>query len=167
MKACPNCGEMNGESNDKCYKCGADLLEATNRYCRNCDEVYSSKVNTCPTCGESTVVYNPFTMSKQTHHNNNYIETWIYVIAVLFPIIGFILGCIQIGKNNSTKEEVKAKRSKNYFFRHNSRCFAAACNKSSVAPTKNSDATGVVRLYCTAGAETEQISGETTASGNT
>lgn len=102
MKTCPNCGEMNGESNDKCYKCGADLLEATNRYCRNCDEVYSSKVSTCPTCGESTVVYNPFTMSKQTHHNNNYIETWMYVIAVLFPIIGFILGCIRFGKDDST-----------------------------------------------------------------
>ena len=34
MKTCPNCGEMNGEANDKCYKCGADLSE---RYCTYCD----------------------------------------------------------------------------------------------------------------------------------
>ena len=29
MKTCPNCGEMNGEANDKCYKCGADLIRFT------------------------------------------------------------------------------------------------------------------------------------------
>lgn len=44
MKTCPNCGEMNGEANDKCYKCGADLSE---RYCTYCDKVYSSKTHTC------------------------------------------------------------------------------------------------------------------------
>lgn len=27
MKTCPNCGETNGEANDKCYKCGADLSQ--------------------------------------------------------------------------------------------------------------------------------------------
>nr|DAU23547.1 MAG TPA: PROTEIN/RNA Complex, archaeal, ribosomal, 50S, protein.0A [Caudoviricetes sp.] len=27
MKTCPNCGETNGEANDKCYKCGTDLSQ--------------------------------------------------------------------------------------------------------------------------------------------
>lgn len=100
MKTCPNCGEMNGEANDKCYKCGADLSE---RYCTYCDKVYSSKTHTCPACGSPTVVYDAFTMKKQTYNNSSdYVDTWMYVLAVLIPLVGLILGCIQIGKNNST-----------------------------------------------------------------
>ena len=96
MKTCPNCGEMNGEANDKCYKCGADLSE---RYCTYCDKVYSSKTHTCPACGSPTVVYDAFTMKKQTYNNSSdYVDTWMYVLAVLIPLVGLILGCIQIKK---------------------------------------------------------------------
>ena len=76
MKTCPNCGEMNGEANDQCYKCGADLSE---RYCTYCDKVYSSKTHTCPVCGSPTVVYDAFTMKKQTYNNSSdYVDTWMY-----------------------------------------------------------------------------------------
>ena len=59
MKTCPNCGEMNGEANDKCYKCGTDLSQISG-------------------------------------------EKWMYVIAFLIPIVGLVLGCIQVGKNDKT-----------------------------------------------------------------
>lgn len=103
MKTCPNCGEMNGEANDKCYKCGADLSRVSRerRCCPYCSEIYSSKVETCPKCERPTVVFDPSTM-KQTHNGGRDAEVWMYVIAFLIPIVGLILGCIQVGKNDKT-----------------------------------------------------------------
>ena len=103
MKTCPNCGEMNGEANDKCYKCGADLsqISGERRCCPYCNEIYSPKVETCPKCERPTVVFDPFTM-KQTYNGGSDVETWMYVIAFLIPIVGLVLGCIQVGKNDKT-----------------------------------------------------------------
>lgn len=103
MKTCPNCGEMNGEANDKCYKCGADLsrVSGERRCCPYCSEIYSSKVETCPKCERPTVVFDPSTM-KQTHNGGSNVEVWMYVIAFLIPIVGLVLGCIQVGKNDKT-----------------------------------------------------------------
>ena len=72
MKTCPNCGEMNGEANDKCYKCGADLsqISGERRCCPYCNEIYSPKVETCPKCERPTVVFDPFTM-KQTYNGGS------------------------------------------------------------------------------------------------
>lgn len=103
MKTCPNCGEMNGEANDKCYKCGTDLsqISGERRCCPYCNEIYSPKVETCPKCERPTVVFDPFTM-KQTYNGGSDVETWMYVIAFLIPIVGLVLGCIQVGKNDKT-----------------------------------------------------------------
>lgn len=100
MKTCPNCGEMNGEANDKCYKCGADLsqISGEKRYCEYCKEIYAPKTKECPKCGMPTIVYDPITMSQV--HNAGGVEMWMYVIAFLIPIVGLVLGCIQVGKND-------------------------------------------------------------------
>lgn len=57
MKTCPNCGEMNGEANDKCYKCGTDLsqISGEKRYCEYCKEIYAPKTKECPKCGTPAV----------------------------------------------------------------------------------------------------------------
>lgn len=102
MKTCPNCGETNGEANDKCYKCGADLsgVSGEKRYCEYCKEIYSPRTKECPNCGMPTIVYNPATMSQI--HNTGNVDMWMYVIAFLIPIVGLILGCIQVGKNDKS-----------------------------------------------------------------
>ena len=102
MKTCPNCGETNGEANDKCYKCGTDLsqISGEKRYCEYCKEIYAPKTKECPKCGMPTIVYDPITMSQV--HNAGGVEIWMYVIAFLIPIVGLVLGCIQVGKNDKT-----------------------------------------------------------------
>lgn len=103
MKTCPNCGELNGDTNNKCYKCGNDIsnISEVKQYCTYCKGIYASRVKECPRCGIPTVDYDPFTMST-SNNSNNYTDTWMYIIGFLIPIVGIILGCIQVGKGDKT-----------------------------------------------------------------
>lgn len=103
MKTCPNCGELNGDNNTTCYKCGNDIsnISTVKRYCEYCKEIYAPKIKECPKCGMPTIEYDPITMS-QVHNRKNAVEPWMYIVSFLIPIVGLVLGCIQVGKGDKT-----------------------------------------------------------------
>lgn len=103
MKTCPKCGELNGDNNAVCYKCKTDLsdISTVRRYCKYCKEIYTPSTKECPKCGMPTIEYDPITMS-QVHNRKDAAEPWMYVIGFLIPIVGIVLGCIQVGKNDKT-----------------------------------------------------------------
>ena len=41
------------------------------------------------------------TLAKMSGSSESYVETWMYIIAFLIPIVGLILGCIKVGKGDS------------------------------------------------------------------
>lgn len=100
MKKCPKCGELNGDNNNKCYKCGADItnIRTTPRYCSSCQQVFAPNVDVCPNCKTETSEYNP-AVAKYISKTAS-VDTWMYVVGFLIPLVGIILGCIQFGKND-------------------------------------------------------------------
>lgn len=103
MKTCPKCGELNGDNNTICYKCKNDISDITTvrRYCKYCKEIYTPRTKECPKCGMPTIEYDPINMS-QVHNRKNAVEPWMYIIGFLIPIVGIVLGCIQVGKDDKT-----------------------------------------------------------------
>lgn len=103
MKTCPKCGELNGDANSKCYKCGEQLPEmvtANKRYCNYCKGIYAPNVEECPRCKMPTRIYSD-SLAKMSGSSESYVETWMYIIAFLIPIVGLILGCIKVSKGDS------------------------------------------------------------------
>lgn len=100
MITCPKCGELNGNDRSTCYKCGAAFgaAEYYKKICPKCGHIYSSRTDVCTSCGSRLGVY-----SGPPSHNSdsNSSNTWMYVLAVLIPIVGLILGFIQIGRGNN------------------------------------------------------------------
>lgn len=102
MKECPKCGELNGDANDRCYKCNTFLgyRSTMGKICRKCNAKYDSKKEICDECGNVLSVYEPSYELKSK--NNSSTDMWMYVISFLIPIVGIILGCIQVGKGDKT-----------------------------------------------------------------
>lgn len=95
MKECPKCGELNGDNNERCYKCNT-VLEAAPSYrvCPKCKTIYSAKSQTCERCGVPLAVYT----AEMSYASTGSADKWMYVIAVLFPLIGIILGMIYLAR---------------------------------------------------------------------
>lgn len=62
MRECPKCGELNGDNNSSCYKCGAYIgkVETYKKICRTCGTVYSGSKTYCDSCGGDLSVYDPY-----------------------------------------------------------------------------------------------------------
>lgn len=107
MRTCPSCKELNGDSNEYCYKCNA-YIGPVNSYqkkvCPNCDISYPPKKPYCDVCGRalvsaSGVDYDQFEVKKSAS-SVPCVETWMYIVGFLIPIVGLVLGCIQVAKND-------------------------------------------------------------------
>lgn len=98
MKTCPKCGELNGDSRTDCFKCKAILgsVDTYQKICPKCGFVYSSKTESCDSCGGRLSVYTPDAVNKTSYSDNS--GCWMYVVAVLIPLVGIILGCIYISR---------------------------------------------------------------------
>ena len=100
MRICPKCGETNGNNLTKCFKCGANLgsVDSYKKICPNCGLVYGPKSETCEECGErlSVVADRPAVSFQQKPASKDYMDTWLYVVAILFPVVGILLGCAYI-----------------------------------------------------------------------
>lgn len=84
MRTCPKCSELNGDSRTECWKCKASL-GAVDTY---------KKI--CPKCGGRLSVCSKDTEYKGSDSDNS--GCWLYVVSVLFPLVGIILGCIYIAR---------------------------------------------------------------------
>ena len=99
MKTCPKCNELNGDNRTFCFRCSASLgpVDAYKKICTKCNVIYSQRTEICEDCGGRLSVY----------ANDNYGTTysggseggcWMYVVSVLIPLVGIILGCIYIAR---------------------------------------------------------------------
>ena len=77
MRTCPKCGELNGDNNTECYKCGAIIgTESYKKKCPYCGAVYNGNKDTCDSCGEKLLVFddNYYLRKSYTKPQSN---TWM------------------------------------------------------------------------------------------
>lgn len=97
MKTCPNCHELNGNNRTDCWKCKTPLGPAQNKkICSKCGFVFSSNAEFCDACGARLSVYTGREGYYASRSDNA--GCWMYVLAVLIPLAGIILGCIYIAR---------------------------------------------------------------------
>lgn len=95
MKTCSQCGELNGDNASNCFKCKARFGPQDNykKICPRCKHIYSAKAENCDDCGSRLSVYSGESISKEDNSG-----CWMYIVAVLLPVVGIILGCIYIAR---------------------------------------------------------------------
>ncbi len=102
MRECPKCGELNGENNSECYKCGTKINHnlSSKKKCPKCGSIFKGNKDICEYCGEYLVTYDDRYYLDQ-YYNKSYTDsnTWMYVCTVLIPLIGIILGCVKISND--------------------------------------------------------------------
>ena len=89
------------------------------KQCKKCGTLLSDVVTTCGKCGQpvdesaGTKSANSFEAIKSETHSasyykyrGGYVETWMYVVTVLCPLIGIIFGSISYakGENEASKK---------------------------------------------------------------
>ena len=96
MRECPKCGELNGNNSTRCYKCNAALGPVMDykKVCPKCKMIYSAKKDTCDRCHIPLAVYNEEILNS----SGGGTDGWMYLIAVLFPLIGIIMGLIYLAR---------------------------------------------------------------------
>ncbi len=104
MLTCPKCKELNGNDRATCYKCGTKLAETTRNssskraFCPNCGMSNPAQAVNCSSCGSRLNA--PRTSFQQSNSYDTESHTWMYVLAVLIPLLGIILGCISYAKDD-------------------------------------------------------------------
>ena len=98
MRTCPKCNELNGNNRTDCYKCKAFLgaIDTYKKICPKCGLIFSQKIESCDKCGGRLSVYSGSTDYQTPISDNS--GCWMYVVSVLIPLVGIILGCIYIAR---------------------------------------------------------------------
>lgn len=73
------------------------MADIYKKICPKCGYVYSSKTENCESCGGRLSVYTEGADFRATHSDNG--GCWMYVVSVIFPLVGIILGCIYIARS--------------------------------------------------------------------
>ena len=99
MKTCPKCNESNGDNRTECFKCKASLgpVDTYKKICTKCNLIYSQKTDTCENCGSRLSVYSGDNYSTP-YSGSSEGGCWMYIVPVLIPLVGIILGCIYIAR---------------------------------------------------------------------
>lgn len=98
MKICSHCGESNADDRNDCWKCGQPLTYcAEKKFCTSCHNTCITQNDICPICGGKLVSFldteNQEKAEKQTS------DAPLFIIAILLPVIGLIIGLIQLAKD--------------------------------------------------------------------
>lgn len=101
MKSCQNCHELNGDNRTTCWKCSAPFPISSSgqtykKVCPKCGMVYSSNVENCSNCHVRLGVYD----ERGYRSGSDNSGCWMYVVAVLIPLIGVILGLVYIARGD-------------------------------------------------------------------
>lgn len=104
MKTCSQCGELNGDPAEKCFKCGHVFgkYEGFKKICPKCYRIFSGKTDECEYCHVPLTLYTSASdiNSKGDSTSENY--AWLYIVSFLIPILGFILGAVYISKGKES-----------------------------------------------------------------
>ncbi len=97
MKTCPQCGELNGDSRVFCFKCQTALprAESYRKICLKCKTIHAGRAESCETCGGRLSVYSEAAVAADRRESGSCL---LYIVSVLIPIAGIILGCIYIAR---------------------------------------------------------------------
>lgn len=107
MKKCPKCGEGYADTTIKCNDCDIVLptnkvASKTKKICPKCGNIYIGK-NKCPDCdtvlSENLDMYSPVEYSYESYGPG----LFLYILAVLIPLVGFIIGVAYITGGNEDK----------------------------------------------------------------
>lgn len=98
MRTCPKCNELNGDNRTECFKCKTSLgaVDSYKKICSKCGLIFSQKAESCEKCGNRLSVYSG--SSSYENKNSDSSGCWMYVVSVLVPLVGIILGCIYISR---------------------------------------------------------------------
>nr|WP_288868597.1 hypothetical protein [uncultured Blautia sp.] len=100
MKKCPECGEMNGDNNTRCYKCNTFLTTVRDErtFCPKCNHVYyDHSLEICPKCRIKLQEYSADRFGEYDNGKESG-GIWMYVLSALIPIVGLIMGFIYLGR---------------------------------------------------------------------
>lgn len=100
MRKCPKCGELNGDNNTRCYQCGAVIgpVSSYQKICPKCKKIYSDRADTCEDCHVPLTMYTK-DLAYDSGKGSNF---WMYIVAVLLPLIGVILGLIYLARKEDS-----------------------------------------------------------------
>lgn len=123
MKRCPKCGTYNPDTETRCTSCDAKLPEntvqpitakatTTPKRCPVCGFVNEPGVHRCVKCdaridGSRPPVakvpsnYGSKPSFSGSSHSSYGVDTWMYVISFLIPIVGIILGIVYVSQGRS------------------------------------------------------------------
>ena len=98
MKTCLKCNELNGETRTECWKCKTFLgpVDTYKKICTKCGYIFSAKAENCDKCGGRLSVYTESENYKNVGQDSS--GFWMYIVSVVIPLIGIILGCIYIAR---------------------------------------------------------------------
>lgn len=111
MKKCPNCGEMNGDDRVSCFQCKTALggpPQGYHKICPKCGKVFDFKAEACAYCGEHLQVYMQAAPAPaqvpaapmQGYRSEPEPKAWMYVVTVLFPLFGLLVGAAYIARGD-------------------------------------------------------------------
>jgi RNA polymerase subunit RPABC4/transcription elongation factor Spt4 len=92
---CPHCGTENLDSAVFCTSCGREMSFTRKRNCVSCGRSISWDANVCPYCGKD---YRYQTLPGRHELVSPGMRAIFYVVSIIFPIAGFIIGAIYYTK---------------------------------------------------------------------
>ena len=98
MITCQRCKEVNSSNRTTCWSCNTNLGvgDRNRKMCRVCGSIYTSRIEHCPDCLERLTPY----QEQEVHIESSSDDAGcsMYVLAVLIPLLGIILGLIYIDR---------------------------------------------------------------------
>ena len=102
MKKCEKCGYMNVDNAKNCFKCNQSFPSITKkRGCSQCNKEYPASIVSCPICGMNVTYYEPYRPSPVKYVKEKR-KIWPYVVALLVPVVGLVLGGFFIAKGKGS-----------------------------------------------------------------
>ncbi len=75
------------------------MSDEQKKICKYCNGIYTKNVDECPKCQMPLHWYDGSPIKNR--NSGDSLELWMFVVAFLIPIVGFVLGCIRIGKGDN------------------------------------------------------------------
>lgn len=103
---CPNCQELNGKNSTNCFNCQERLnsKSGSRKICTECRSIANHSFSNCMDCGGRLADISRASQYMQRQSSSTSSETvgefWMYVLAIIFPVLGIILGLVYIARSD-------------------------------------------------------------------